>query len=623
MKNAFFHLRLVILLFLFICGLTLGYWYGVFLRVRIDPKLLEEMVNKSQWVIPLSPWKISDEVLYLQSGVKYVSGWLSWQINPETPPLAKLGYGVSQTFLQNPYFFTFFSMLIFLFLCVKLLQLILREKLARLLAFILLVSSPIIFMQLGYTMLELPMGVFFLLFLYSLFRKRDDISIPTWLSAGLGLGFLAACKFPLYPAFLAFVVSLWLFKKSKKSLSIFSISAGLAYLTAYLPFFIRGMSLFDWAKNQWWMIRFYQQGVHQNDFFKSLFGLSTGFFTDETALKLLQEWSLLWPILIVGNILFWIRKAKLSGLQAFSLPDWLGAGSLAFVLLTPFQARYFFLPFLLLFFNAWTYVNQIKVSSQRFRMFSVVALAIAISGMLRVYARGPVEEASYLRGWWQTKNYRDIDVLLSSNPWGSTSVIEDITRKVDTLATIQTRDIIFQDSPPLFTFDNSWTGLASVKLTTAQGSTLGEIRPIVFHREGLRWVLDWDSGMAFPGYKKNCAFEAVENDTVSLFQNWKGFIDFDRRLFQDLFDLRDIKGFSLLSSFTGIEPITLFHTLTLENHDQTYVRFVVKNYSSSFGKLEAQELKGMNYTSIFQNSDPMWRRTALGRKVICPPPEDE
>lgn len=610
-KGAFFFSG-AMLFIAAVAAFFIGSWNSAFATARVPFEKVETLTTQSQWFIPLSPWKVSDEILYIYSGVKLVQGALPWQTSPEVPPLGKLFIGLSQTIFQNPYVVNWGFLIATLIAFYLIIRLVTTNPVVRSLSLLFVVSSPLFIAQFSQALLEPQLGFFCLAFLYCFLLALRSFRSTHAVGAGVFLGLMAACKFPLFAGVYAMlgVVVLWM--QSKKQAVLFASGILAGYLGAYGLFFVRGYSFVSWLHGQWWMIQFYRHGGTEASVAELLPMLLLGSSSTEVSLGSLREWTPLWIVqLLIFIWMLWQKAyAKLSKNTQLIVLFFAVTMGLHFV--SPFVLRYFYHTQFLLFLLVTALLQDREQTGQKTWGLCLLLFVAAVLGLLRFGFFGPTDITASFAQRYSVSNYAELDVHLEQRPWVYNPDRTSELRNADEGAQILKRSLRFQTIPPVLSLSSAWTGKALVSLKLIQGNTLSYEVPIIMERSGTQWKVRWSDDLIFPGYRHGCSIESSVEDSAS-FSPWYGWLRLERTQFIPTVDesLR-------LSEIIQHPQLTLFHDFFLKRGDQEIILWPIVKPNTIVPPKPGMSV----FHAAEDKSPPQLRRNAIYRTLSCPEERD-
>jgi len=324
---------------------------------------LEKLYNHSQFAPKPEEriFIIQDEDLYAYAGFQYLKTGKLDSINIEHPPLGKYFIGLSILVFNNQNVGQIIWGGLFLFLLYLFAKKVLKSKSLALLL-VLFFSQELLFKdQLIYSLLDLPLGVFLLLFFLKSLEKK--VSPKTIFIQGLSLGAIASIKYPTTAliAFVTLVVYYLLTKKEKifNRLIIIGFIALGVFLISYLPFFIKNPSFISFYNLQFKALKIHLSHVPEYPkgqvFNVLLLNRWLSWWGDKNYIKT-GFWNFIWPILTINFFITFLKFKKnlLINLWSFFY--------LSFISIRLFFPRYLFLllPFfyIQLFFNIKVFVSK-------------------------------------------------------------------------------------------------------------------------------------------------------------------------------------------------------------------------------------------------------------------------
>lgn len=305
-KSAFIRSKnIYIFVFAFIPMLIwpiLRYW-SVFSQ-PINIQDYAEKYSRSQYVLgEASPQKISDSELYVYAGYAYSLGEDPTTVNFEHPPLAKYGYGLFYQLFGNPYLLNIPLYFGVFYLFYLIAGLVVKKWYLRLAGVITLGSLSLFQAHFRYALLDLPLLFGYLLFLYGMLS--DFKTIKRGLLLGLGFGVVLTVKYPFPMVGLLLGILLidsYIQKKWKSSLMALVIGAAV-YFLSYWQFFAHGNSLLDWLAFEKYRLNWFMGKTDAPKFliFQTLFTGRFKAWWDAELYAVMDNWSLIWPVLFVGS----------------------------------------------------------------------------------------------------------------------------------------------------------------------------------------------------------------------------------------------------------------------------------------------------------------------------------
>ncbi len=316
-----------------------------FYQQRLDPVALSHIYSQSQFAKEPEKRKliIQDEDLYAYAGYQYLTTGKLDQINIEHPPLGKYLIGLSILLFNNQNIGQIILGISFLILFYKLSFKITKNIPLSLLLILVFFQEKIFQEQLTHSLLDLPLGVFLVIFLLSLINQAKKNKFNSIIQ-GLSLGIIAGIKYPT-TAFLAWLTMFFYFfiKKEKKIIKKVLMPAFMAiifFLILYLPFFIKNPHPFSFYNLQIKALKIHLSHVPEYpkfQVFNVLFLNRWLAWWGKKEYVQTEFWNILWPILTI-NFLFSLYKFK----QNLLIKIW-SSFYLIFLSLRLFFPRYLFL----------------------------------------------------------------------------------------------------------------------------------------------------------------------------------------------------------------------------------------------------------------------------------------
>lgn len=329
--------------------LIVSYFNRWIFAFKYEPEYWEDYYNASQWSVPNSKRVISDEGVYRYIGYRLVNGENPFNLDYWVPPMGKYWYGVGAKYFQNPYLTTYAFYLLSILAIGLLAKLIFKKNNIQWLIVYFWVLNPLIVEQLGWTMLDLPMTLFFLLHIYFLFRFGNEKSTKMLILAGIFLGLMAGTKPAYFVPMIGLVDWWWILLNTQKNnkiknllLYLFFVFGG--YILAYTCYFIAHPNPIPWLRLHEKVINFQKSNGGSSDvlnIFKTIFlGKYKGYWVGGTTMTV-TSWSIVLPlgtILLFKNILF-IKKTIKQNPQIAYL-TMVGMGFILMCLTIDFWPRY-------------------------------------------------------------------------------------------------------------------------------------------------------------------------------------------------------------------------------------------------------------------------------------------
>lgn len=281
---------------------------------NFEPEYWENYYYESQWNIPQSKRVINDEGLYRYVGYRYVNGENPFDVVWWVPPLGQYLYGFSAKYFSNPYLTTFVfylsTLLVFGLLCSELFC----QTKVKWLVIYLFALNPLLVEQVQQTMLDLPLTLFLLLCVYSLFKITRENSNIFVVFSGIALGLMTGTKPPYYIPVITTVCLLYLFSiRGLKSWKYFFPSIIVGYLLAYFCYFIRHPNPIPFIRLHQKIIDFQRNNVGSHDWINILrtifLARYKGFWVGAKTIVPLN-WSIILPAGALGLLYLFFRIAR-------------------------------------------------------------------------------------------------------------------------------------------------------------------------------------------------------------------------------------------------------------------------------------------------------------------------
>ena len=317
--------------------LVVGYYNRWIFVYKFEPEYWENYYYTSQWNVANSKRVISDEGVYRYIGYRLVNGENPFNVDYWVPPMGKYWYGVGAKYLGNPYLISFG----FYVLSIGVMWLLSKNWLMV----YLWTLNPLIVEQIGQTMLDLPMTLFFLIHIYFLFKNKLIIS-------AIFLGLMAGTKPAYFVPMIGIVDWWWIYTNSKENkirkmfLYLFWVFAG--YVLAYTCYFIAHPNPIPWIRLHEKVINFQKGNGGSHDvlnIFKTIFlDKYKGFWVGGTTM-VVTGWSAILP---VGTILLF--KSMFLNDKKYVYLSLIAIGYILMCLTIDFWPRYlvFLIPILIL-----------------------------------------------------------------------------------------------------------------------------------------------------------------------------------------------------------------------------------------------------------------------------------
>ena len=335
-------------LFLFFLIAIVAYFNRWIFVYKFEPEYWENYYYTSQWNIPNSQRKISDEGVYRYIGYRLVNGENPFNVDYWVPPMGKYWYGVGAKYLGNPYLISFGFYLLSIFIFGLLSRLIFKKNNLRWFALYLWTVNPIIIEQVWQTMLDLPLTLFFLTHIYFLFRFETKKSTKNLILSAIFLGLAAGTK----PAYFIPMIGLidWLFiwftnKHNRfKKLFLYLLFVIGGYVLAYTCYFIVHPNPIPWIRLHQKVINFQKGNGGSHDIFnlfRTIFLVKYKGFWVGGKEMVVKTWSFVLPLgtIILGKYFLFFNKLKKQQPKILYL-SLIGIGYLLMCLTIDFWPRY-------------------------------------------------------------------------------------------------------------------------------------------------------------------------------------------------------------------------------------------------------------------------------------------
>lgn len=206
---------------------------------RFEPEYWENYYYESQWNVPNSSRVISDEGVYRYIGYRLVNGENPFNVDYWVPPLGKYWYGWGAKYLENPYLISYFFYLISILIFWLLAKNIIKDPKAIYLSVLIFSLNPLLVEQIGQTMLDLPMTIFFMLTILGFLMAAKKNKVIYVIFSGLALGLMAGTKPPYFIPMIGLVGIGWLYVNKVKTWWLLLPSVVSGYLLAYTCYFLK------------------------------------------------------------------------------------------------------------------------------------------------------------------------------------------------------------------------------------------------------------------------------------------------------------------------------------------------------------------------------------------------
>jgi hypothetical protein len=322
------------LLFISIVLISLTIWFqrNIFFEIY-NPEYVHNYYSFSQWALPLSSRTMGDGDLFSYSGYSLTNNFKPFSVNPETPIFAKLFFGYSIKYLNNPSF----ASLLFLTLLIWGLDILVSKyfnfsNTKRILLSLLVFTNAEIQLQVTSSVLDLPQVMLFvwhLVFLFK-FHKNKSKKIVNLVISGLLLGLMSATKPAIYTPFILLGDFLYLsdsytnnlyknFKKlfiinNFKLITVLTLTTACGYLIPYLPIIISA-GIENFITAQKWIANFYLISKVKAPIGMILITSLTGFYKGwaGSEWRLHVNWDVSWGIGLISFLMYlynWFKNNK-------------------------------------------------------------------------------------------------------------------------------------------------------------------------------------------------------------------------------------------------------------------------------------------------------------------------
>lgn len=387
------------------------YGYGWTIKYKYEPEYWENFYYHSQWNIPNSTRKISDDGLYQFVGYRLAEGENPFDISYEVPPLGKYLYGLSAKFLGNPYLTSLGLYGLLIVTMFRIAKYVYRQRELEQIATLLVFSNPLMVQQLGLTMLDLPLAVMFLAHFLFLIKYKTSFANKDLLISGAWLGLATGTKVPFYVP-MVFLVDSWFLFRLKKidKIWLFVISGLVGYMASFFCYFVKHPNPIPWIRLHSKMVGFYLNGWSNQDvanMFRAIFiGKFRQLWTGRPDLEW-NGWSIILPIGTIGLVFILTRFGKIIR-QNLNLAylTLIGSGYLLATIYVDFWPRYLvpIIPILTLISVWWL----------KKKLFLLKLIVISqLVGLLFLLRIGPNESAKNWVKYLSTDAYRESYRLLT------------------------------------------------------------------------------------------------------------------------------------------------------------------------------------------------------------------
>jgi len=299
-----------------------------------------------------------------------------------------------------------------------------RSFIKGLVAMVMLLIDPIIAWQFKQTMLDMTQVCFLVwhvVLIVGMIKQKHNLTrLLLSILAGITLGLFGGVKIGLFlpvifvidATILAFMIRIdkkFIFHSFLICLTIF-VGIIVGYIASHVPFFLQGGSIVQFFKNEKWVFSFWSQNNTSPIFGIPILALVFGVykhFSQNSEWKIIEEWSLLWPLYVFGFVslmyTFWKKIRRLSPELLYVIL--IVIGIFVTQLLIPFYARYFLMlvPFLLTLFV----VCPSKVPINK----SLIVVAIIVSVCFKLYLtvyESPSVLASDIQRHFEHSTFQDL-----------------------------------------------------------------------------------------------------------------------------------------------------------------------------------------------------------------------
>lgn len=477
---------------------------------RFDADYWKDKFEQSQWGLPLSTRIIGDDGLYLSEGNRLIHGGDPTMVNAEVPPLGKYLIGGSIQLFGNGYWYGFLSTSFLLLMFFFLARYLFSDTFLALAATVLLSVDPLVANQFTLTMLDTLHAGLALSVILCFFKslKKSPRSIYWTIASGVELGFFTNTKVPIFGPFLGVLVIFFMIKQQKKlrDITFFLISAILAYLVPYLPYFLLGHSILDWLKVQKWIFSFYLHGVSGSNIGSILTTIFMNRYQNfaTRAWGPADFWSFIWPMSILSILLSWWILWKNSVTHQF---QWivlasLGTGVFILYIAIPFWPRYLMLLLPLTYLLLISVVARMQKAP---RTITIIAL-IALNALATFPVLFPTPEATvnqFLTDW-RGGFFQDMYENTTRETKATTSR-QDFHRFGGSVlrdGQIEVIDILVQLAP-YQQFTSPQYVAIQITYHSAHLGRFTESRIMTVVRENGRWKIPWNWNFFISGLTSN------------------------------------------------------------------------------------------------------------------------
>ncbi len=491
------------------------------LTEKVNLEYLENLYATSQWMIPLSSRIMSDSELYQLAGYRLV--WEKaglYSINPETPPLGKILFGLAIGWWSQP---QIVSVLVWLAVVASVVWLAWRwfGKFYEMSAAAWwLIVTPLFAMQLNAVMLD-NLQLLFLVWHWiamSYYRRGSRWRWLPLVCAGGCLGFFAGVKVPFFLPFVGIADMWWLWEKRLKDrkqewksfvwmMIILVAGIGIGWLATYGLFFARGLSIVEWLRGQKWTLDFYLHASHGQTFLAPMMvwiTSLTGWYQSESAWVHNTGWSVAWTcfwVLVWWRRRDWHRRWRTSEVKWRYLAVTLGCLMIA-NMLTSFYPRYLLLVIPLMIILG---VKMMQKTPGKWQWLAVILATVQIVWTVWPLPKASVREASEK---WASRHYHDLYWRLERGSLDE-SWREFHNRLIQQDATWHVREVEIKIPELIW----AWPWQNEVQVPVVVERTLGtgvvwrEKMQTMWRRWGQEWRLVWNSDLETAGHQLGDGYE--------------------------------------------------------------------------------------------------------------------
>lgn len=530
-----------VILFIMIC-LAVAIYIWAKLHVFIEKYDIDHIRDKfqhSQWVMPHNIRTINDEELNQAVADNIIRFDKAETIKVQNPPVGKFIIALSLITFGNPYIVYPLIYLVTALLFAWVVYDISKNTKLVAIAVALFLAEPLIGLQVGTTLLELPQLTITLLHIILLFiATRQKTYLRTTLStlfAGMALGISAGVNINTIGICLM-IAALWylLVSRKTKQIPVLVVSATITYLIFSYEYLSQGFALnFSFAPGS---------------IFLSLLA-PIRIISWSQIPQFNDDWNLMRPLSLIAIITFSLQNAKtvftittdrikeVLGLQLkekkwyeddveekYTLRKrvtyiWVLASSLIILyIFIPFWSRYFtiLVPLGILLSVAavdWSklFPNKILKAISIF----IASICIMLQTIFVITSVRPTvsKTALEVETHFENSTYQDLYSLIA-NKTEVTETRKDFWRRLTVLEQqINSRskkvDIKVNYTPP-------WQDNLVAQIITTYNTPIGEFRhqsPIYFSRINNKWYFNWDDSLILPNYSRGDIITYQEYNT--------------------------------------------------------------------------------------------------------------